>query len=167
MIPRARSRTRRSPRNIIFSFVCQRNYSRTCILSAGDRTERKNEQKSHFRMTAKKKRQNRNLHKLITFTVVTCEAQWRKVIFTTINLTTFTDDHGWGRRERLRQFRCPRQKPKTWETQKKFRIKKHCFSFDPDEEKINLTRFFFVLLRKGFLNFPFVLPYRTITWKRH
>lgn len=34
-------------------------------------------------------KRNKNLHKLITFTVVTCEAQWRKVIFTTINLTTF------------------------------------------------------------------------------
>jgi hypothetical protein len=55
-----------------------------------------------------------NLHKLITFTVVTCEAQWRKVIFTTINLTTFCLGRQFG----------VETKPETWEKPKILELKK-------------------------------------------
>lgn len=95
----------------------------------------KNEQKSHFRMTAKKKRQNRNLHKLITFTVVTCEAQWRKVIFTTINLTTFTDDHGWGERC-YGNFGARDKNPKRGRHKKSFALKNIAFLLIPTRKKL-------------------------------
>lgn len=91
------------------SFV-KGNYSPTCILSKRDRVSGRT--KNEKVILECRKKETENLHKLITFTVVTCEAQWRKVIFTTINLTTFSE----GRRQ-----------PETWEMLKSFELENIAF----------------------------------------
>lgn len=61
------NKKRNRPPKIIFSFVCQRNYSRASILS-----KKKKMEESHLE---RRKSETKNLHKLITFTVVTCDAR--------------------------------------------------------------------------------------------